>query len=85
MDAIRSRGLRIPEDISVIGFDNIQQSAMVHPPLTTVQQPLDQMGRVAIQLLLGVLKDPSKNAGRIELPTELIVRSSTSAPRDRAG
>jgi len=83
MDAIRSRGLRIPEDISVIGFDNIQQSAMVHPPLTTVQQPLDQMGRVAIQLLLGALKDPNKDAGRIELPTELIVRSSTSVPGGR--
>jgi len=85
MDAIRSRGLRIPDDVSVIGFDNIQQSAMVYPPLTTVQQPLEQMGRVATQILLGILKNPDKDAGRIELPTELIIRSSTSAPRDRAG
>jgi len=85
MDAIRSRSLQIPDDVSVVGFDNIQQSAMVHPSLTTVQQPLDQMGRVATQVLLGILKNPGKDAGRIELPTELIIRSSTSASRDRAG
>jgi LacI family transcriptional regulator len=77
MHAIRSRGLRIPEHISVVGFDNIQQSAMVYPPLTTVQQPLVQMGRIATKTLLGMLKDPSKNPGHIQLQTELIIRSST--------
>lgn len=85
MDAVRNRGLRVPNDISVIGFDNIPQSAMVFPPLTTVQQPLEQMGRVATQILLGILKKPEKESGRIELPTELIVRNSTSAPKGRAG
>jgi LacI family transcriptional regulator len=85
MDAVRNRGLRIPDDISILGFDNIPQSAMVFPPLTTVQQPLEQMGRVATQMLLGILKDPEKEHGRIELPTELILRESTSAPKDRAG
>ena len=85
MDAIRNRGRRIPEDISVIGFDNIPQSAMVYPPLTTVQQPLEKMGRAATQILLDILKDPDKDVGRIELPTELIVRNSTSALKDRTG
>jgi LacI family transcriptional regulator len=85
MDAVRNRGLRVPNDISVIGFDNIPQSAMVFPTLTTVQQPLEQMGRVATQMLLGILKNPEKESGRIELPTELLVRNSTSAPIDRAG
>jgi LacI family transcriptional regulator len=85
MDAVRNRNLRIPDDISVVGFDNIQQSAMVYPPLTTIQQPLEQMGRVATQMLLNILKNPKNKVGRIELPTELIIRSSTSAPRDRAG
>jgi LacI family transcriptional regulator len=85
MDAIRSRGLRVPDDISVVGFDNIPQSAEVFPPLTTVQQPLEQMGRVAAQMLLGILKDPEREAARIELPTELIVRESTAPPKDRAG
>lgn len=85
MDAIHNRGLRIPDDISVVGFDNIPQSAMVHPSLTTIQQPLEKMGRVAAQILLGILEDPGKDSGRIELPTELIIRDSTSSPKDGAG
>jgi LacI family transcriptional regulator len=85
MDAVRNRNLRIPDDISVVGFDNIPQSAMINPSLTTVQQPLEQMGRVATQMLLGILKNPQKDVGRIELPTELIVRSSTSAPKNGTG
>jgi LacI family transcriptional regulator len=85
MDAVRSRGLRVPEDISVLGFDDIPQAALVHPALTTVRQPLEQMGRLATQMLLDRLKNPEKKVDRIELPTELIVRSSTQPPRDRAG
>jgi LacI family transcriptional regulator len=85
MDAVRNRNLRIPDDISVVGFDNIYQSAMVYPSLTTVQQPLEQMGRVATQMLLGILKTPKNDVGRIELPTELIIRNSTSTPKDGAG
>jgi DNA-binding LacI/PurR family transcriptional regulator len=85
MDAVRTQKMHIPDDISVVGFDNIPQSTAVYPPLTTVQQPLEQMGRVATQMLLGILKDPDKDVRRIELPTELIVRDSTSAPKDRTG
>lgn len=85
MDAVRNRNLRIPDDISIVGFDNINQSAMVYPPLTTVHQPLEQMGRVATQMLLGILKSPKNDVGRIELPTELIVRSSASAPKNGTG
>jgi len=85
MDAVRNQGLRIPDDISVVGFDNIPQSAMVHPPLTTVQQPLEQMGRVAVQMLINILKNMEKDTSRIELPTELIFRGSTSYPNGRAG
>jgi LacI family transcriptional regulator len=85
MDAVRNCSLRVPDDISIIGFDNIPQSALVYPPLTTVQQPLEQMGRVATQMLLSILEAPEKEIRRIELPTELIVRSSTSSPKGRAG
>jgi LacI family transcriptional regulator len=85
MDAVRSRGLRVPEDVSILGFDDIPQAASVRPALTTVHQPLEQMGRVAIQMLLDLLKNPEKDISRIELPTELIVRSSTSSPKDKAG
>jgi LacI family transcriptional regulator len=85
LHAVRAHHLRVPEDISVIGFDNIPQSAMVYPSLTTVQQPLEKMGRAATQILLDILKNPEKDVGRIELPTELIVRNSTSAQKDRTG
>jgi LacI family transcriptional regulator len=85
MDAVRNQNLRIPDDISIVGFDNINQSAMVYPPLTTVHQPLEQMGRVATQMLLGILKTRINDVGRIELPTELIVRSSASAPKNGTG
>jgi LacI family transcriptional regulator len=85
MDAIRHRGMRIPDDISVVGFDNIPQAAVVYPPLTTVQQPLEQMGRVATQVLLDMLSNPEKKITRLELPTELIIRSSASQYKNRAG
>jgi LacI family transcriptional regulator len=85
MDAVRSRGLRVPEDISILGFDDIPQAAMVRPALTTVRQPLEHMGRLATQMLIDQLKNPEKELGRIELPTELIVRDSAISRKDRAG
>ena len=85
MDAVRSRDLRVPEDISLLGFDDIPQASLVHPALTTVRQPLEQMGRVATQVLLDLLKDPEKAINRLELPTELMIRGSTAPPKDRAG
>lgn len=81
MDAVRTRGLRVPHDVSVIGFDDIPQAALIHPALTTITQPLEKMGRVATQMLLDLLKNPEKKADRIELPTQLVVRDSCSAPR----
>lgn len=81
IDAIRSRGLRVPEDISVIGFDDIPQASLIHPSLTTISQPLEKMGRVATQMLIDLLQNPDKKADRIELPTQLVVRDSCSPPR----
>jgi LacI family transcriptional regulator len=85
MDAIRSRGLRVPEDVSIIGFDDIPQAAMVRPALTTVRQPLEEMGRLATQMLIDQLKNPDKEIGRVELPTQLVIRDSTAPPKDKAG
>lgn len=76
MDAIRNRGLRIPDDVSVVGFDNIPQASLVRPALTTVEQPLEKMGRVATQMLLELLEHPESKVQRIELPTKLIIRDS---------
>ena len=85
MDAVRSRNLRVPDDISIIGFDDIPQAEMVRPALTTVRQPLRQMGGVAAQTLIDKLNDPEREIGRINLPTELVTRASTSPPKYRAG
>ena len=76
MDAIRSRGLRIPNDVSVIGFDDIPQASLIRPALTTIRQPLEKMGHVAAQILLDLLKHSDQEVNRIELPTELIERDS---------
>lgn len=81
MDAIRSRGLSIPEDISVVGFDDIPQASLVYPKLTTVRQPLDQIGRVAVRLLLEKIEFPEKETRRVTLGTELIIRDSCAPPR----
>jgi LacI family transcriptional regulator len=76
MEAARERGLRLPEDLSIIGFDDIPQAAHVHPTLTTVRQPLEEMGRSAARLLLNYIAQPTAPVERIELPTELIIRES---------
>lgn len=76
MEAVRDRALRIPDDISIVGFDDIPQATFVHPPLTTVRQPLEEMGRTAARNLLAVIGDPDQTPERIELPTELIIRQS---------
>lgn len=76
MEAAREQGLRIPEDLSIVGFDDIPQANSLHPALTTVHQPLEAMGRVATQMLFGYLADPSRAEERIELPTQLIIRNS---------
>ncbi|MBW4438395.1 MAG: LacI family transcriptional regulator [Pleurocapsa minor GSE-CHR-MK-17-07R] len=80
LDAIHETGLRIPEDISVVGFDDIPLASLAYPKLTTVRQPLVQIGQVAVRLLLEKLENPEREARRVTLATELIVRDS-SAPR----
>ena len=76
MEAVRERGLRIPHDVSVVGFDDIPQAAHVHPPLTSVLQPLEEMGRTATRMLLEHIQDPLRPPERVELPTELVLRQS---------
>jgi LacI family transcriptional regulator len=83
MDAVRHKGLRVPDDVSVIGFDDIPQASLIRPALTTIRQPLEKMGRVATQILLESLSQPQRKIGRIELPTEIIVRDSCQASRTR--
>jgi LacI family transcriptional regulator len=77
MEAVRDRGLRIPEDVSIVGFDNIPQAEHVSPQLTTIEQPLADMGREAARMLLAMIQEPNRPYQRVELPTRLIERAST--------
>lgn len=80
--ALRDAGLRVPEDVSVLGFDNIEMSSMIEPPLTTVSQPFYEMGALAMKKLISQIE--SKESGEKYYPsinlmdTELIIRKSTS-------
>jgi LacI family transcriptional regulator len=85
MAAARERGLSIPDDLSVLGFDDIPAAAQVHPTLTTIRQPLAEMGRTAVQLLFRYISEPDAPMKRIELPTELIIRQSCQPPRTALG
>jgi LacI family transcriptional regulator len=79
-EAARQRGLRIPEDLSVVGFDELPVARWASPPLTTVRQPLAEMGSAAAQMLGELIEDRPLRSTRVELSTELIVRESTAAP-----
>ena len=78
MRAAKRLGLRIPEDLEVIGFDDIPLAAASDPALTTVHQPIADKGRVATRLLIREL-DEGGPRERIVLPTELLLRESTRA------
>lgn len=72
-------GLRVPEDISVVGVDDIAVSAWLEPSLTTVRQPLRRMGHMAMEMMLNLLDDRSK-VKDVMIPGELVVRESTAPP-----
>ena len=62
MEEAAARGLRVPEDLSVVGFDNVPESAMTRPGLTTVHQPIQEMGERAVQILVGLLAGRAPDA-----------------------
>lgn len=75
--AAKELGLRIPDDVSVVGFDNTILASIVDPPLTTIAQPIDEMGRQVMDLLVREIEGDKKTKQRIILPPELIIRQST--------
>jgi LacI family transcriptional regulator len=82
MEAARVAGLNIGQDISIIGFDDIYLSSQTYPPLTTVRQPLEEMGEMSLDMIVNIIQGRMMLNSRRELPTELIVRESTGrAPR----
>ena len=82
MDATKAAGLSIGHDLSIIGFDDILMASQTYPPLTTVHQPMAEMGETALELLTTLIEGRSALTMRRELPTELVIRESTGrAPR----
>lgn len=79
--AARERGLSVPEDLSVVGFDDAELARSVTPALTTVRQPLAELGRTAVSLLKRMIDRQRVEALRFELATRLLVRDSTMPPR----
>ncbi len=79
MDALRFAGLDVPKDMSVIGFDDVPQASTTYPKLTTVRQPLSEMGRLAVKLLLEQIEQPSRVTQHITLETQLVKRDSCQA------
>ncbi|GGO02296.1 LacI family DNA-binding transcriptional regulator [Microbispora bryophytorum] len=78
LEAARARGLRVPEDLSIVGFDDTQIARMASPPLTTVRQPLREMGAVAVRTALRLAAGEQVESHHVELATELVVRGSTA-------
>ena len=79
-EAARQCGLRVPEDLSVVGFDGLPIARWASPPLTTIWQPLAEMGTAAARMLGHLIEDRAPHPNRVELSTDLIVRASTSSP-----
>jgi LacI family transcriptional regulator len=82
LNAARERGLSVPGDLSVVGFDDTAQASIVTPQLTSVSQPLAEMGRMGVSLLIRILEGQRVDALRMELSTKLVIRESTGpAPK----
>jgi LacI family transcriptional regulator len=81
--ALRDAGLRVPEDVSVMGFDDAFHARHLWPPLTTVRQPVDTLGEVAASLLLKLLGEPGTGPLQSTVDTSLVVRASVAAPRQQ--
>jgi len=81
IQAARELDLRVPDDVSIVGFDDVEHATIVTPALTTVRQPLAEMGRTAVSLLNRLLEGQRVETLHVELATRLVVRESTAPPR----
>ena len=81
LEETRRRAIRVPEDLSVIGYDDSFLASRSAPPLTTVAQPLIEMGRLAVRSVLQLAAGDVVGIRHLELATHLVVRNSTAPPR----
>jgi DNA-binding LacI/PurR family transcriptional regulator len=80
ISAAEAHGIRVPDDLSVVGFDDIRFSQYVQPRLTTVRSPVERMARLGVELLFERLQEPAAPARSEVLPVELVIRESAAAP-----
>ncbi|GIH17945.1 LacI family transcriptional regulator [Rugosimonospora africana] len=79
-EALYERGLRVPDDMSVVGFDDLDEARWAIPPLTTIRQPLTEMAGMGARMLLSLIDGEELETPRVELATPLVVRASTAPP-----
>ena len=82
MRAVFDRGLRIPEDIAIVGYDDIFVSEHTNPPLTTIRTPIDAISAHSTQMLIDAIRGVPIEPRQVILPIELVVRRSCGAPAD---
>jgi LacI family transcriptional regulator, galactose operon repressor len=83
LEALRDRNVTVPAEISVIGFDDLIFTQLLHPPVTTVRQPIAELARVGVSILLDCIKGISHRGEVVRLPVELINRASVAGPARR--
>jgi DNA-binding LacI/PurR family transcriptional regulator len=85
LQALHERGLQIPSDVAIVGFDDMAWATSLQPPLTAVAQPTYKLGTTAARLLLARLSEPHRALEHIVLDTHLMVRASCGAPQTTDG
>ncbi len=80
LGVLSGRGIECPDDISLIGYNDVPLTAHIHPPLTTVRLPGYELGRLAAELVIAPVPDPDVAAGKVQLAPELVIRASTGPP-----
>ena len=85
LGAARDAGLNVPQDLSVLGFDDIVEASHIGSALSTVRQPLREMGQIAVQRLISLISDRAQPPARIVMDTELVIRQTTAPPAGRTG
>ncbi|MEO7577726.1 MAG: LacI family DNA-binding transcriptional regulator [Massilia sp.] len=78
MEAARAAGMRLPEQLSIVGYDDIEEAAQADPPLTTIRPPLQRLAEASVQELIARVENSPQHHSCIELPSQLVIRASTA-------